>query len=222
MNRWMNKYGVLFLCLMVPGMFATPADARPIKKDYKSYKIVLYGDGFTSGYGIEPDDAYAVPLRTELNIEFAQERIEVVNAGVAGDTAASALSRLPSILAEKPQIVVVALGATDALRKTDPSLVQRSLDQMLSTLTQNNIYVLLVGFSPPTDASIEYAARFSSVFPSLAKRYQVAYMPTMMKDVEGVWYNLQYDKIYPNEEGHQQIAKNLLNPLSEMINRMRQ
>lgn len=218
----MKQYAVWFLCLMMAVVCVGSADARPTKRYFKTYKIVLYGDGFTSGQGIEPDNAYAVPLRTDLNLKFTQERIEVVNAGVAGDTVASALSRLASILAEKPDVVVVALGATDALRRTDPTLVHSSLSQILSLLTQNNIYVLLVGSSPPADASIEYAVRFSSLFPSLAKRYQVAYMPTMLKEVEGVWYNLQYDKIYPNEEGHQQIAKNLMQPLSDMINRMRQ
>lgn len=197
-----------------------PAYAKP-PVNVNTIRILAYGDSFTSGFGLEPDEAYPIPLRNMLNEEFSQERIEVINAGVSGDTSSSAVGRMASILAEKPDMVIVAFGATDALRRVDPDITYKALEQILSTLTHNNIYVLLCGFEAPKDAEVEYASRYNAIFPSLAKRYKVAYLPDLLKDVRGVWYNLQYDGIHPNDEGMVQIANTLFNPLSRMIRNVR-
>jgi acyl-CoA thioesterase-1 len=212
---------VLFASLALAFAFPTTGEARKEKQFFYSFKVVAYGDSFTSGYGIEPDQSYPIKLRKLLNEEFQRDRIEVINAGVSGDTASSAVSRLASILAEKPSIVIVAFGATDAMKRIDPDITYKALEQILSTLTYNNIYVLLCGFEAPQDAPVEFAARYNAVFPSLAKRYNVAYTPDFMKDVSGVWYNLQYDGLHPSEEGTDQIAKNMLKPTGQMVRKLR-
>lgn len=214
-----------FLALFACVLFAAPqmdAQARPVRFKYKTFRIVAFGDNFTAGYGIEPDDAWPTVLRTRLNKEFPRDRIEVVNAGVNGDTADTGVSRLASILNEKPDIVIVAFGHTDALKGLDPNITYKALDQMLSVLTHNNVYVLLTGFEAPKKANIEYAMRYNSNFPTLAKRYNVVYYRDMLKGVADEPFLLQFDEIHPNEEGHQQIAANLYPALDTMIRKLRQ
>lgn len=206
---------LLLFPLCMPSAHAKP----PI--NVNEIRILAYGDSFTSGYGLEPDEAYTIKLREILNDEFSQERIEVINAGVSGDTASSAVGRLSSVLAEKPDMVILAFGATDALKRVDPDIIYKAMEQILSTLTHNNIYVLLCGFQAPDDVSVEYAARYNAIFPTLAKRYRVAYLPDLLKGVKGVWYNLQYDSFHPSGEGMEEIAKTLAEPLSRMIRNVR-
>lgn len=214
----------LLLCVLMLVVGASPADApaRPMKMKYRTFRIVAYGDSFTAGYGIEERDAWTTAVRTRLNKEFPRERIEVVNAGVNGDTSDSAVRRLGSIISEKPDIVILAFGRTDALKGLDPNITYKALDQMLSVLTHNNIYVLLAGFEAPAKASIEYAVRYNSNFPILAKRYGVVYHRNMLKGVENEPYMLQFDEVHPNEDGHIQIAANLYTPLDGMIRKLRQ
>lgn len=199
-----------------------PSHARPDKDHYRTFRIVAFGDNFTSGYGIDQKDAWPIVLRTRLNKEFTRERIEVINAGVSGDTSATAVARLASILAEKPDIVILAFGRTDAVKHLDPNITYKALDQMLSTLTYNNIYVVMAGFTAPDDASIEYAVRYNTNFPALAKRYNVVYYRDMLKGVADQPYMLQFDGIHPNEEGQVQIANNLFVPLDGMLRKLRQ
>ena len=208
----------LALCLVV----VSGANAKPDNKDYRTFRIVAFGDSFTGGYGIEPQDAWPVLVRAKLNKEFTRDRIEVVNAGVNGDTAATAVARLSSILAEKPDIVVVAFGRTDAIKGLDPNITYKALDQILSTLTYNNIYVVLVGFTAPPEANIEFAVRYNTIFPILSKRYNVVYYRDMLKDVADDSFMLQFDGIHPNEDGNIQIANNIYDPLDRMIRKLRQ
>lgn len=218
--RGMLLFGMSLFVLIA--MSLGSAEAREVKKWFRSMTLVAYGDSFTAGYGVERKDAWPMPLRDMLNKEYERDRIDVVNAGVIGDTAASGAARLSSILREEPNLVIVAFGLGDALRGIDPSLTYKALDQILTTLTYNNIYVILCGFKAPDNYSLTDAARFNSMFPELADRYKVAYLPYLLQDVHGVWYNLQYDGIHPSEEGHEQIAKTLFKPMTHMITKIRQ
>lgn len=220
------KIGVLMLKAMkyaaVIGMALVlgaggQALAQKSKKDYREHKIVIYGDSFTAGYGLSEEDAYPLVARSIINQQFNHDRIEVVNAGVVGDTAATGLARLSSILLEKPTVVVLAFGPNDALHGVDPNIIYNALDQMLQTLTYNNIYVMLVGMKAPDSANIEYAARFNSMYPELVKRYKVAFIPDLLAGVQGDWTKLQFDGIHPNEEGMKVIAQTLAPSLIKMV-----
>lgn len=211
----------LAICVVIAAAAFSDSLARERKKFFRAYTVVVYGDGITAGYGIEREQAYPSILRDKLNIEFKNDRIEVINAGVAGDTAASGASRIASILELKPLIVVIAFGMSDAQKGIDPNVTYKALDQMLSTLTYNNIYVILCGFKAPDSMSLAEAARFNSLYPELADRYKVAYLRYLLKGVEGVWYNNQFDGFYPNEDGHKVIAGNLHLPVVEMLRKVR-
>lgn len=217
----LRLFVVFFTSFSLALAVAGPVEARKDRQFYYSFKIVAFGDSFTAGYGLEPDEAYPIKLRKLLNEEFQRDRIEVVNAGVSGDTASSAVSRVASILAEDPDIVILALGAMDGVRRVDPDIIYKALEQILSTLTHNNIYVLVCGFEAPADADMTYASQYNGIFSALAKRYNVAFTPNFMKDVRGVWYNLQYDGIHPSDEGTDQIAENLFKPVGRMVRKLR-
>ncbi len=211
-QRWI-MFSAIVLCLL----HATNAQAQRTKDQFREHKIVVYGDSFTAGDGLPQEESYPMILRGLINEKFNHDRIEVINAGISGDTAATGLRRVSTILAEKPTIVIIAFGPEDALRTIEPNITYNALDQMLQTLTYNNIYVLLLGMQASAESDIEFATRFNALFLQLAKRYQVAYVPNFLKGVQDDPYHLQHNGIYPNERGTQIIAQTLTDPLRKML-----
>src|SRR6201984_2077127 len=120
----------LVLAAVVLGLLtvASPVMARvPV--------ILDFGDSLTAGYGVPA--AQAFPARLEAWLHARGIAARVVNAGVSGDTTAGGLARLDWALADKPDLVILALGANDALRGIEPSTVRDNLDKMIARIEAN-------------------------------------------------------------------------------------
>ncbi len=209
--------GILaFLC----GMLAEAVHAKP-KRFYTNHRIVMYGGSITAGYGIEfEEDYFTKHLQDWLNVEFLARRIEVVNAGRVGDTSVSALPRLPSILAMEPDIVVIELGQNDAVQGFDPDMTYNALDQILSVLTHNNIYVLLLGYEAPKNWPTPKQVRYNRAFIDLADRYKVSFHRDVLEGLKEDDLLMQYDMLHPNEEGTPILAKKIGWKLRDMVLRI--
>lgn len=212
------KCWVVIVLALLP---LSDAEARKARKGYLDLTIVVYGDTFSAGYELSRSDTYALELRKRINEEFDRDRIEVINASVEGDTASTAMARLPQILAYKPDLVILALGGTDAYQQVDPGITMRALNQILGVLTHNNIYVMLAGFQAPPDAPLEFASQFNLIFPTLINRYNVSYVTNLLDGVAGKWDRTLYDGVYPDEAGMQQMADNLYPTLEDMYIKLR-
>ena len=119
------RYGLVAACFNFAASFALladPAAAAPLR-------ILAFGDSLTAGLGVAPEEAF--PARLEAHLKAAGLDVQVTNAGVSGDTTSGGLARLDWALGDKPQIVVLELGANDALRGIDPKLARANLDRML-------------------------------------------------------------------------------------------
>ncbi len=177
------------LCLMIGG---TPAAAHvPV--------ILDFGDSLTAGYGLAPEQAF--PARLEAALRQRGIEVRVVNAGVSGDTTAGGLTRLDWALADKPDLVILALGANDALRGIDPATVRDNLDKMIRKIEAGGAKVLLVGMLAPPNWGAEYKSAFDRIFPELARVHDVPFYSFFL---EGVAMNPelnQPDGLHPNERG---------------------
>src|SRR6266487_4145182 len=119
--RFLGAAGVL---LIVLGS-AAPTVARVPE-------ILVFGDSLTAGLGLPPDAAF--PSRLEARLHEEGVGAHVVNAGVSGDTTAGGLARLDWSLAEKPDLVILELGANDTLRGINPKIVRANLDAMITKI----------------------------------------------------------------------------------------
>src|SRR5688500_4095203 len=97
----------------IPGPSAPPAPAAPDRAADGRPVIVALGDSLTAGLGVDPEQSY--PARLQRMLDARGYRYRVVNAGVSGDTSAQGLNRLVVVREQRPQIVIVALGANDGL-----------------------------------------------------------------------------------------------------------
>jgi len=204
--------------LAIVGLAWTPAAARAQQAPVAPLKIVAFGDSLTSGHRLGAKDAYPAILNDilhEQGLPFA-----VVNHGVSGDTTSRALRRLQAALDERPQILIVALGANDGLGGIAVPQVRRNLEQIIEAAQAQSIKVLLVGMEALPVHGWQYTLDFHQIFPQLAAKYGVPLVPFMLTGVIGNPDLISADGVHPNAAGAKVIAANIwphLRPLAEGV-----
>ena len=177
--------------------------------------IVAFGDSLTAGYGLPPEDAF--PARLEAHLKRQRPDARVINAGVSGDTTSGGLARLDWALSDRPDVVIVELGANDALRGIAPSLTRANLDRILARLVKRGTKVLLTGMRAPPNLGRDYGAEFAAIFPDLAAKHGVALYPFFLEGVAAEPSLNQHDGIHPNAEGVALIVERLAPYLLKLI-----
>ena len=161
--------------------------------------ILDFGDSLTAGYGLPAGQAFPARLEAWLHQQGIEAR--VVNAGVSGDTTAGGLARLDWALADKPDLVILALGANDALRGIEPSTVRENLDKMIGKIEASGAKVLLLGMLAPPNWGEEYRHAFDQIFPELARIHHLPLYPFFLEGVAMQPELNQPDGLHPNERG---------------------
>ncbi len=174
--------------------------------------IVALGDSLTAGYGLPRSQAFPAVLQRELLARGWPVR--VVNAGVSGDTSAGGRARLAWALAERPQLVLLALGANDALRGLPPEHLRQNLAAMIEDIQQAGARILLIGMYAPRNWDPSYQERFNAVYPELAAHYGLTLYPFFLDGVYDQPDFLLQDGLHPNSAGVERMAAGIL-PLVE-------
>jgi len=165
----------------------------------KAPEILAFGDSLTAGYGLPANEAF--PARLETRLRQDGVNVTIVNAGVSGDTTTDGLARLDWALADKPDAVILALGANDALRGIDPKIVRANLDKMIDKIAASGAKILLLGMLAPANWGAQYEHDFDAIYPDLAKAHGVPLYPFFL---DGVAMNPalnQTDGLHPNTRG---------------------
>lgn len=174
-------------------------------------RILFLGDSLTAGYGLPPGAAFPHVLARRLKAKgFA---VQVIQAGVSGDTTAGGLARLDWLLndpAGPPDAAVVALGANDGLMGLDPTDMETNLDAILGVLKQRGIPALLAGMLAMANLGPQYTQQYNAVFPRVAERHNVRFVPFLLEGVAMVPSLNQADGIHPNEMGAAKVADTIL------------
>ncbi|MBV8169919.1 MAG: arylesterase [Alphaproteobacteria bacterium] len=170
----------------------------PVRAD-PPVKLLVVGDSLTAGYGLPSEESFTAQLQAALKADGLN--VTVVNAGVSGDTSAGGLARLDWLLADKPDVALVELGANDGLRGLDPQVTYDNLDAVLTRLGKRQVPVLLAGMYAPPNLGREYGEQFNGVFPRLAEKHGVLFYPFFLDGVAAERDLNQPDGIHPNAKG---------------------
>jgi acyl-CoA thioesterase I len=178
-----------------------PAAAKPIK-------MVVLGDSLSAGLGLAAADAFPQKLQNALKAKGIA--VDMINAGVSGDTSSGGRDRLDWSIPPGTDAVIVELGANDALRGTDPKLTRAALTDILTQLKERKIAVLLCGMLAPPNYGSDYSAQFNAIYPDLAKSFAVPLYPFFLEGVATDAKLNQADGMHPTAEGVDVIVKNML------------
>ena len=198
---------MLVSCLLL--VAAEPDFAQsPATSSDAPIKMVVLGDSLSAGYGLSGSDAFPAKLQKALKTRGID--VDMTNAGVSGDTTTGGRDRLDWSVPQGTQAVIVELGANDALRGTDPAVTRAALADIVKQLKARGIAVMLCGMVAPPNYGTDFAARFNSIYPDLAKSDNVPLYPFFLNGVAADPKLNQADGMHPNAEGVDIIVKNIL------------
>ncbi len=212
----MQRYGAAGRCAkglaMIAMLFTGTARAAPVR-------LLVFGDSLVAGYGLPAQDGFQARLAAALKAEGRE--VILLDGGVSGDTTAGGRARLDWVLADKPDAVLLELGANDGLRGTDPKVTEDNLTAILNRFQAEHLPVLLTGMEAPPNLGAAYGAQFRAVFARLGKRPGVLFDPFFLAGVAGVPELNQDDHIHPNAAGVAKETARILPMVVALLDRAR-
>lgn len=193
-----------FSWLSVGGLAAT---AKPVK-------LVVLGDSLTAGFHLPQGAGF--PEQLELRLLQRGHKVQVVNAGVSGDTTAAGLARLDWAVPRDADAVIVELGANDALRGIPVRVARQNLEQIISRLKRSGKKVLLAGIESPRNLGKDYVEALRSMYQELASKHGLMLYPHFLKGVTLRPKLLLPDRLHPNQQGVKVMVRNML-PIIEQF-----
>jgi len=211
-RRWVAHCSVALAC--AAALLAMPARAALGQRP-----ILVVGDSLSAEYGLVRGSGWVALLEQRLAREHNDAT--VVNASISGDTTAGGLARLPSLLRERnPGLVVIELGANDALRGLPIETTRANLLAMTRLAKDAGAKVLIVGMQLPPNYGRAYSDRFAAIFADVARSEGAALVPFMLKgvaDVPQAESMFQADRIHPLASAHPVILANVWPVLAPML-----
>jgi acyl-CoA thioesterase-1 len=177
--------------------------------------MVVLGDSLSAGLGLPASAAF--PARLQKALKNKGIEVDMINAGVSGDTTSGGRDRLDWSVPEGTEAVILELGANDALRGLDPKVTRSALTDILTRLRARGIAVLLCGMYAPPNYGSDYAARFNAIYPDLAKSVGVPLYPFFLEGVATEARLNQPDGLHPTAEGVDTIVRNILPSVQALL-----
>jgi len=187
----------------------------PTAPGRSSHVIVAVGDSLTSGPGLRQEETYPALLQKRIAGERRDYR--VVNAGVTGDTSSEALLRFDAALVPGTDIVILAIGGNDGLRKVPVATVEHNISTMIERAKARGIDVLLCQMEAPPLGGLSYTLEFHRIFTRLADRYNVPLVPFFLLGILGNNELDLNDTLHPNAASHKVIADAIWPHLRPML-----
>lgn len=170
--------------------------------------LLVLGDSLSAEYGLARGSGWVALLEQRLQ----QEKLDfaIVNASISGETTVGGKSRLPALLSKHaPAVVIIELGANDALRGLSLAASRDNLQAMIDMARQAKARVLLVGMQIPPNYGPDYTSKFAQLFPAAAKQNKVALAPFLLKDVADKPALFQADRLHPVEQAQPTLLGNV-------------
>ena len=116
---------------------------------FEGPRVLFLGDSLSAGLHLPANEAFPAVLAQLLAAEG--HPIELVNAGVSGDTTAGGLARLDWLLRQDPDLFVLELGANDGLRGVSLESIESNLRAIVRRVQDRGIPLLLLGLRQGCD-----------------------------------------------------------------------
>lgn len=201
-------FNALLLALALPLNAQSPETKTPVK-------LVAFGDSLTAGYLLKPEDSF--PAQLSAALKATGYAVDVVNAGVSGDTTAAGLERFDWAVPPGTEAVILELGANDALRGQPPAAAKANLETIITRLKERNTAILLAGMRAPSNWGPEYQREFDAMFEDLAAKHNLILYPFFLDGVAlDKSLNLD-DGLHPNGKGVARIVEQMMPKVEELL-----
>ena len=207
------NFNQIFRLFFVLGVIAALLP-EPVYSKEKAV-VLAFGDSLTAGYGVKDEESY--PSKLQEKISSAGFPHKVVNAGVSGDTTAGGVRRIRWLMKHEPEIVILALGANDGLRGLSIDEMRKNLEIMITICREHNAQILLAGMKALPNYGEDYMREFETVFPELAEKHDLIFLPFLLEGVAGEREYTQSDGLHPLASGYSIITDLVWQRLKPML-----
>ena len=207
------NFNQIFRLFFVLGVI-TALFPEPVYSKEKAV-VLAFGDSLTAGYGVKDEESY--PSKLQEKISSAGFPHKVVNAGVSGDTTAGGVRRIRWLMKHEPEIVILALGANDGLRGLSIDEMRKNLETMITICREHNAQILLAGMKALPNYGEDYMREFETVFPELAEKHDLIFLPFLLEGVAGEREYTQSDGLHPLASGYSIITDLVWQRLKPML-----
>ncbi len=196
---------------------AVGTTAKKATVNTNAKNILFFGTSLTAGYGLDPSEAY--PALIQLKIDSLQLPYKVINAGLSGETSAGGKGRIDWLLKQKVDVFVLELGANDGLRGIDVKETTKNLQFIIDQVKKKypDVKMVLAGMQVPPSMGLTYANQFKEMFPELASKNNMVFIPFLLDKVGGVAKLNQKDGIHPTAAGDKILAETVWAHLEGLV-----
>jgi acyl-CoA thioesterase-1 len=209
---------IIFACAAVLAAVIAPLPAAQAQG--QPIRLVALGDSLSAGYNLPQEAAFPVALERALKAKGY--KVEVVNAGVSGDTSSGGLDRLDWSVPDGTDGVILELGANDMLRGLDPAGTRKNVEAIVERLKSRNIPVMLAGMYASRNLGTEYVQKFDSIYPDIAKKHDLVLYPFFLDGVAGDRSLNLPDGMHPTAKGVEIIVERILPSVESFLARLSQ
>ena len=212
-----TSYGHWLLLVQAVAFAVVLAAASPVAA--RTIRLVVLGDSLTAGLGLPPGKAF--PDRLQAALRARGLDVDVLNAGVSGDTAADGLGRYDWAVPANADALIVELGANDMLRGLEPEATKKALSAILDKARAARLPTLIAGMRAAPNLGAEYDRAFDAIYPALAKGHDVALYPFFLDGVAGDPKLNQPDGMHPTAEGVDIVVERIAPSLEEVLKQVK-
>jgi acyl-CoA thioesterase-1 len=178
--------------------------------------LMVFGDSLSAAYNLPVEKGWVHLV--ESKIRDAGLDWKVVNASVSGETTAGGLRRLPvDLKRHKPDLVLIELGANDALRGQPVAGIRSNLVEMIKLARKARAEPVIVGLMIPPNYGIDYAAEFQRLYPALATAQKAPLVPFLLGGIADQPEMFQADQLHPTAEGEVRVADTVWAALKPLL-----
>jgi acyl-CoA thioesterase-1 len=179
--------------------------------------VLFFGTSLTAGYGLNPEQAFPQLIEEKARDEGIP--IKAINAGLSGETSAGAVRRIDWVLRTPADLVVIEVGANDALRGLSPDAARTNLEQVVSAIRakQPRAKLALIQMEAPPNYGVSYTRSFRSIYSDVATKEGITLLPFLLNGVAGIARLNQPDGLHPNLTGERIVADNVWKALKPII-----
>lgn len=179
------------------GCSAAHAETRP---------VLVLGDSLSAAHGIAIAAGWVSLL--DQRLASATPPRATINASISGETTSGGLARLPALLAShKPALVLVELGANDALRGLPIDEPTRNLRSIIQSSRQAGATVVLIGIEIPINYGPQYRDSLRTMYQGLAKEFNLPLVPFLLDGVALDPNLMQADGLHPTAAAQPQLLE---------------
>lgn len=180
--------------------------------------IVVLGDSLSAAYKIPVESGWIALLDQRLRSQGADHARQIVNASISGETTAGGLARLPALLDQhKPGLVLIELGANDALRGLPIDQIHANLVRILTVCRDAGAKMLLIGIEMPVNYGQQYRDGLRAMYRDLAKEFNVPLVPFLLDGVALDPKLMQDDALHPLAAGEPKVLDNVWPQLKPLL-----